>query len=192
MDSLTYGRRRPVENEFNRPFRTTHPPLPDHSRAPTPPHIAIMIPLLLVSWVTIITAFRPTSPCQKSKLRMEVFEGNPIGKKMWNFVWELPFMKVTTQGTSPTAFGDAANVLKKNIEQIYGGEPSYDGAPVAEGEVSGILDGALFLGLQDYYRKFGGSYKLLFGPKSFIVISDPIILKHILRDVRSHRNFCFV
>ena len=125
-------------------------------------------------------------------LRMEVFEGNPIGKKIWNFVWELPFMKVTPQGTSPTAFGDAANVLKKNIEQIYGGEPSYDGAPVAEGEVSGILDGALFLGLQDYYKKYGGSYKLLFGPKSFIVISDPTILKHILRDVSSYRSILLI
>jgi cytochrome P450 len=33
-----------------------------------------------------------------------------------------------------------------------------------------------------YLIQFGGVYKLLFGPKSFIVISDPIIAKHILRD----------
>jgi cytochrome P450 len=57
-----------------------------------------------------------------------------------------------------------------------------DGAPIAEGEVAGMLEGSLFLGLQDYYKKFGGVYKLLFGPKSFIVISDPVIYKHILRD----------
>lgn len=31
-------------------------------------------------------------------------------------------------------------------------------------------------------NQFGGVYKLLFGPKSFIVISDPIIMKYILRD----------
>jgi hypothetical protein len=114
---------------------------------------------------------------------MEVFEGNPTGKKIWDFVWELPFMKPSPSGISPTSFGDGANVLKKNIEQIYGDEPSFDGAPLAEGEIKGMLEGALFLGLQDYYKKFGGSYKLLFGPKSFIVISDPIILRHILRDV---------
>ena len=30
--------------------------------------------------------------------------------------------------------------------------------------------------------QYGSVYKLLFGPKSFIVISDPIIAKHILRD----------
>ena len=35
-----------------------------------------------------------------------------------------------------------------------------------------------------YYltQQFGSVYKLLFGPKSFIVISDPTIAKHILRD----------
>ena len=31
-------------------------------------------------------------------------------------------------------------------------------------------------------QQFGSVYKLLFGPKSFIVISDPTIAKHILRD----------
>jgi hypothetical protein len=44
-------------------------------------------------------------------------------------------------------------VLKGNILQIYGDEPSVDGAPVAEGEISGLLEGALFLGLKTYYEK---------------------------------------
>lgn len=30
--------------------------------------------------------------------------------------------------------------------------------------------------------QFGPAYKLCFGPKSFIVISDPIMARHILRD----------
>lgn len=118
----------------------------------------------------------------KSQIKMEIFEGNPVGKFIWNNVWNLPFMQKGTPGTSPTTFGDAANVLKNNILQIYGGEPSIDGAPVAEGTVDGLLEGSLFLGLQDYYQQYGGIYKLLFGPKSFIVISDPILVKHILRD----------
>jgi hypothetical protein len=83
---------------------------------------------------------------------------------------------------SPTTFGDAANVLKGNILQTYGDEPSEDGAPIAEGAIEGLLEGSLFLGLQDYYKKYGGVYKLLFGPKSFMVISDPTIIRHILRD----------
>lgn len=121
---------------------------------------------------------------RRATLKMEVFEGNPIGKSLWNTLWKQSFMQPGVSGTSPTTFGDGANVLRKNIEQMYGDEPSYDGAPVAVGEVAGMLEGSLFLGLQSYYQQFGGCYKLLFGPKSFIVISDPIILKHILRDVR--------
>ena len=34
----------------------------------------------------------------------------------------------------------------------------------------------------DDNKQFGGVYKLLFGPKSFIVISDPTIAKYILAE----------
>ena len=117
-----------------------------------------------------------------ASLKSELFKGNPWGKKVWDWVWKQDLMKPGKPGVSPTSFGDGANVLRKNIEQIYGGEPSFDGAPIAEGEVDGLLDGALFLALQKYYQDFGGVFKLLFGPKSFIVVSDPVIIKHILRD----------
>ena len=50
---------------------------------------------------------------------MEVFEGNPVGKAIWDFVWKLPIMKRGEQG-APIQFGDVAHVLRKNIEQIYG------------------------------------------------------------------------
>jgi cytochrome P450 family 97 subfamily B polypeptide 3 len=113
---------------------------------------------------------------------MEIFEGNPFGKKVWDAVWKLPLLQPGKPGTSPTTFGDGAQVLKANILQVYGDEPSVDGAPIAQGEIDGLLEGSLFLGLRDYYEKFGSVYKLLFGPKSFIVISDPMIYKHILRD----------
>ena len=129
---------------------------------------------------TTLPSLRPRF--QKLDLQMEIFEGNPIGKKLWDAVWELPVMQRGKQGTSPTTFGDAANVLKGNILQTYGGEPSYDGAPIAVGEIDGLLEGSLFLGLQSYFKQFGGVYKLLFGPKSFIVVSDPEIARFILRD----------
>ena len=50
---------------------------------------------------------------------MEVFEGNSVGKAIWNFVWKLPIMERGEQG-APIQFGDVAHVLRKNIEQIYG------------------------------------------------------------------------
>ena len=95
----------------------------------------------------------PRQRAHRSNLNMEIFEGNPIGLKIWDMVWQLPIMKKSKQGVSPTSFGDAANVLKGNIMQQYGDEPSEDGAPIAEGEIDGLLEGSLFLGLQDYYNK---------------------------------------
>jgi hypothetical protein len=53
----------------------------------------------------------------KSKPK-ELFEGNPIGKMLWDWVWTKDFMKPSLTGTSPTQFGDAATVLKNNIEQV--------------------------------------------------------------------------
>lgn len=97
---------------------------------------------------------------------MEIFEGNPLGKKIWDFVWRLPFMQPGKQGDSPTTFGDAANVMKNNILQIYGGEESYDGAPIAEGKIDYMVEGSLFLGLQQYYKKV----------KSIFLIIDKMLL----------------
>ena len=44
-----------------------------------------------------------------------------------------------------------------------------------------MADGTAFLGLFQYFKKFGPVYKLCFGPKSFIVVSDPTIVKFILK-----------
>lgn len=117
-----------------------------------------MVVLVLASLMhtarTFHTYSRPyLGKLQRPALTMEIFQGNPLGKKLWDAVWELPFMKASPQGQSPTSFGDAALVLKNNILQLYGNEPSYDGAPLAEGEVSGLLEGSLFLGLRTYYEK---------------------------------------
>jgi hypothetical protein len=94
---------------------------------------------------------------RRSTMRMAIFEGNPIGKMMWDNVWKLPIMKPGNPGQSPTTFGDAALVLKSNILQLYGNEPSVDGAPVAVGEVEGLLEGSLFLGLKAYFDKVQGN-----------------------------------
>lgn len=117
-----------------------------------------------------------------SSLRAEIFEGNPAGKWIWDKFWASKIVEPGKSGESPTTFGDAAQIIKGNIMQVYGGEPSPDGAPIAEGEVEGILEGSLFLALKQYMKQYGTVYKLLFGPKSFIVVSDPVVARHILKD----------
>ena len=71
-------------------------------------------------------------------------------------------------------------IFKSNIEQIYGDAPSAVGAPLAEGDISGLADGTLYLGLHEYARRFGPAYKLCFGPKSFIVLSDASLARYVL------------
>lgn len=71
----------------------------------------------------------------------------------WEMVWDLDMMKLGEPGTA-IEFGDSANVLRTNIEQIYGGYPSLDGCPLAEGELTDIGDGTMFIGLQNYYNEY--------------------------------------
>eukprot|EP00638_Chattonella_subsalsa_P000579 CAMPEP_0117760430 /NCGR_PEP_ID=MMETSP0947-20121206/16625_1 /TAXON_ID=44440 /ORGANISM="Chattonella subsalsa, Strain CCMP2191" /LENGTH=558 /DNA_ID=CAMNT_0005581119 /DNA_START=195 /DNA_END=1871 /DNA_ORIENTATION=+ len=112
---------------------------------------------------------------------MEVFEGNPVGKWVWFNMWKLPLFQRGEQGT-PIKFGDTAHIFRTNIEQIYGGEPSIDGCQIAEGDVTEDMGETVHLGLFKYFNRVGTTYKLCFGPKSFLVISDPISARHILRD----------
>lgn len=104
----------------------------------------------------------------------------------WELVWQLDIMKLGEPGTEVT-FGDSANVLRTNIEQIYGGYASLDGCPLATGELNDIAEGTMFVGLQNYFNTYGSPYKLCFGPKSFLVVSDPVQARHILRD--NNKNY---
>lgn len=103
----------------------------------------------------------------------------------WELVWKLDIMRKGEEGED-VIFGDSANVLRTNIEQIYGGYPSLDGCPLAEGDITDIADGTMFIGLQRYQAKYNSPYKLCFGPKSFLVVSDPTQAKHILRDANTN------
>ena len=103
----------------------------------------------------------------------------------WELVWKLDIMKKGNPGEE-IIFGDSANVLRTNIEQIYGGYPSLDGCPIAEGDITDIADGTMFIGLQRYQEKYQRPYKLCFGPKSFLVISDPVQARHLLRDANTN------
>uniref|UniRef100_A0A7S1ULN7 Cytochrome P450 n=1 Tax=Phaeomonas parva TaxID=124430 RepID=A0A7S1ULN7_9STRA len=99
----------------------------------------------------------------------------------WNYFWKLPFTKPGQAG-EPLKLGDTMQIFKQNIEEIYGGYPSADGVPLAEGKVDGLQDGTMYLGLYEFYQNQGGLFKLCFGPKSFTVVSDTEILKYVLRD----------
>nr|AYV88886.1 cytochrome P450 oxidase CYP97C42 [Polygala tenuifolia] len=59
------------------------------------------------------------------------------------------------------------------------------GIPLANAkldDVSDLLGGALFIPLFKWMKEYGPIYRLAAGPKNFVVVSDPAIAKHVLRN----------
>ncbi|XP_068654813.1 cytochrome P450 97B2, chloroplastic [Aristolochia californica] len=73
---------------------------------------------------------------------------------------------------------DNASNLLTNL--LSGG--SVGSMPIAEGAVSDLFGKPLFFSLYDWFLEHGAVYKLAFGPKAFVVVSDPIVARHILRE----------
>lgn len=83
--------------------------------------------------------------------------------------------------------GNVTDGLSKILTEVSQGyfQPSVGGEniPVAEGELSDLAgDEPLFKALYQWFIDSGPVFKLAFGPKAFIVISDPQVVKHLLKD----------
>lgn len=49
-------------------------------------------------------------------------------------------------------------------------------------DVGDLLGGALFIPLFKWMNEYGPIYRLAAGPRNFVVVSDPAIAKHVLRN----------
>ena len=119
----------------------------------------------------------------------------PLRMTLWQ-----PVRTLEENGQSAPGFLDAFNILFNNALQMIGLAKSLDGAPLVQGVntfkgsplqlLSRVIDGnlqelaggPLFLLLASYYETYGPVYKLAFGPKSFMVVSDPVMARHILKE----------
>jgi len=100
--------------------------------------------------------------------------------EIWDAFWDA-FIKPGKPG-DPLTFGDVARTFKVNIEQIFGNIPAPDKAPLAAADVEGLDFQAIFLALKTYFDRYGSVYKMCFGPKSFMVVNDPVVARHVLRE----------
>ncbi|KAL4853371.1 Cytochrome P450 97B2 [Chlorella vulgaris] len=85
--------------------------------------------------------------------------------------------------------GDGLSRLLTDVSQGYF-QPDVGGKniPVAQGELSDLAgDEPLFKALYKWFIESGGVFKLEFGPKAFIVISDPLVVRHLLKE--NHLNY---
>ncbi|KAK3036605.1 hypothetical protein RJ639_031670 [Escallonia herrerae] len=91
---------------------------------------------------------------------------------------------VRCQSTSTEEVKPKRNILDNasNLLTNFLSGGSLGSMPTAEGAVSDLFGKPLFLSLYDWFLEHGGVYKLAFGPKAFIVVSDPIVARHILRE----------
>ncbi|KAM0909245.1 hypothetical protein ACQ4PT_014923 [Festuca glaucescens] len=74
----------------------------------------------------------------------------------------------------------AAGLLTK----VAGGGAARRGPelPQATGSLGSVVGEAFFIPLYDLFLTYGGVFRLNFGPKSFLIVSDPAVAKHILKD----------
>jgi Cytochrome P450 len=109
---------------------------------------------------------------------------------------------------SPVGFVDVFLLYTFNILSAFGLGPllgmtavpnavigKYEGSMfsfikgVLGGDLQTLAGGPLFLLLEKYFLEYGSIFNLAFGPKSFLVISDPVMAKHILRN-KSTEEYC--
>ncbi|CAA0395304.1 Cytochrome P450 superfamily [Arabidopsis suecica] len=90
-------------------------------------------------------------------------------------------VSIKCQSTEPKTNGNILDNASNLLTNFLSGG-SLGSMPTAEGSVSDLFGKPLFLSLYDWFLEHGGIYKLAFGPKAFVVISDPIIARHVLRE----------
>ncbi|KAF6141143.1 hypothetical protein GIB67_006588 [Kingdonia uniflora] len=65
---------------------------------------------------------------------------------------------------------------------LLSGDDTYPKIPQAKGAISALRGQPFFIPLYELFLTYGGLFRLTFGPKSFLIVSDPSIAKHILRE----------
>jgi len=90
---------------------------------------------------------------------------------------------VLTNTLANIGFGDALGMAKvpDAIIQKYEGSFLTFIKGALGGDLQTLAGGPLFLLLAKYYTDYGPIFNLSFGPKSFLVVSDPVMARHILR-----------
>ncbi|KAE9448033.1 hypothetical protein C3L33_20060, partial [Rhododendron williamsianum] len=100
-------------------------------------------------------------------------------KRLISFTYGDSFISLLKNGLSK--FGAPSGMLEL-LSQWTGPREDYPKIPEAKGAIRAIRSEPFFIPLYELYLTYGGIFRLTFGPKSFLIVSDPSIAKHILRD----------
>ncbi|KAL6784303.1 CYP97A6 [Auxenochlorella protothecoides x Auxenochlorella symbiontica] len=76
-----------------------------------------------------------------------------------------------------------SHVLTQVSQGYFQPQVGGDTIPAAQGNLSDLAgDEPLFKALFKWFQECGGVFKLEFGPKAFIVVSDPVVVRHLLKE----------
>ncbi|XP_052302426.1 protein LUTEIN DEFICIENT 5, chloroplastic isoform X2 [Populus trichocarpa] len=89
---------------------------------------------------------------------------------------------VQQSGNGLSKLGISNEILDFLFKWAVDLDKDYPKIPEAKGKISAIRSEPFFIPLYELYLTYGGIFRLTFGPKSFLIVSDPSIAKHILRD----------
>lgn len=92
--------------------------------------------------------------------------------------------KKTSSSAKPTSWV-SPDWLTSLTKSLTLGQNDDSNIPVASAkleDVSELLGGALFLPLYKWMNEYGPIYRMAAGPRNFVVVSDPAIAKHVLRN----------
>ncbi|KAL8140558.1 hypothetical protein V2J09_006579 [Rumex salicifolius] len=92
--------------------------------------------------------------------------------------------KPSTSGTKPSSWvsPDWLTSLSSSLTLSGADDSGIPAASAKLDDVSDLLGGALFLPLFKWMNLYGPIYRLAAGPRNFVVVSDPAIAKHVLRN----------
>ncbi|MED6182116.1 cytochrome P450 [Stylosanthes scabra] len=91
----------------------------------------------------------------------------------------------TTSNNNKTSSWVSPDWLTSLSRSLTNGKDDDSGIPIASAkldDVSDLLGGALFLPLFKWMKENGPIYRLAAGPRNFVVVSDPAIAKHVLKN----------
>lgn len=98
-------------------------------------------------------------------------------------LWDV-YVMFATNLLANVGFGDTLGMAKvpNAVIQKYEGSFFSFIKGALGGDLQTLAGGPLFLLLAKYYKDYGPIFNLSFGPKSFLVVSDPVMARHILRE----------
>lgn len=120
-----------------------------------------------------------------SPLAPRPLQHNPTRRLTLSIQASLNQKPPPTNKSSSWVSPDWLTSLSKSLTISKNDESNIPVANAQLDDVTDLLGGALFLPLFKWMNEYGPIYRLAAGPRNFVIVSDPAIAKHVLKNYGS-------